>query len=156
MQQPARIAVDDEIEIAMRAARIFAGVTAESIAQAGDTVTVPQLRVLVLAASRDSLNTTAVAEELDVHLSNASRICDRLVAAGWLNRRESPADRRNVELSLTVEGEALLSSVMSHRRAAFTRILKRIPADDRTTLARGLQALCDAADDYAEHRATQF
>jgi hypothetical protein len=36
----------------MSAARIFAGITAESIAQTGDAVTLPQLRVLVLASTR--------------------------------------------------------------------------------------------------------
>ncbi len=148
--------IANDIEITMLAARVFAGVTAESIAQAGDAVTPPQLRVLVLASARDTLNTTAVAEALDVHLSNASRICDRLVGGGFLNRRESSTDRRNVELTLTGAGETLVSLVMSHRRAAFTRILKRMAADEREILAKGLKSLTDVANDYTEHRVSQL
>jgi len=139
---------DQETAIVMRAARVFAGVTAESIAQAGDVVTPPQLRVLVLASSQEPLNTSGVAAALDVHLSNASRICDRLVVAGLLNRRDSPTDRRTVELTLTERGAELVATVLSHRRAAFHRILRRMAPPDRAILVDGLAALCDAAGDY--------
>jgi DNA-binding MarR family transcriptional regulator len=65
----------------MNAARIFAPITAESVAQVGEGVTLPQLGVLVLASQPGHLNASGVAETLDVHLSSASRICDRLVQA---------------------------------------------------------------------------
>jgi DNA-binding MarR family transcriptional regulator len=147
---------DDELEVVMRAARVFAGVTAESIAQAGDAVTPPQLRVLVLASGRGRLNTTAVATALGVHLSNASRICDRLVTAGLLHRGESPDDRRNVDLTLTIQGRELVATVMSYRGAVFRRILERMSADDTATLTRGLTALSDAAGDLTVPGFQQF
>lgn len=65
------------LESLMNAARIFAATTAESVAQIGDTVTLPQLRILVLASTRPSVNNSDVAQALDVHLSSASRTCDR-------------------------------------------------------------------------------
>ncbi len=141
-------ATDPELEQMMRAARVFAGVTAESIAQAGDVVTAPQLRVLVLASAGEPLNTTGVAAALHVHLSNASRICERLVGAGFLDRRESATDRRTVELRLTTAGEDLVATVMSHRREAFAHILARLSSSERATLTEGLHTLCDAAEEY--------
>jgi DNA-binding MarR family transcriptional regulator len=111
--------------------------------------------VLFLASDGDTLNTTAVAEALDIHLSNASRVCDRLVTAGFLNRRESAADRRNVQLSLTPTGRELVSSVVAHRRATFLRVLQRMSPGQRAELAAGLRSFSDAADEDAGHRPTQ-
>jgi DNA-binding MarR family transcriptional regulator len=147
--------IDDEsVEVMMQSAQVFAGLTAESIARVGDSVTPPQLRVLVLANTAGPLNNKRVAAALNVHLSNASRICDRLVQAGLLNRRDSPADRRNVELSLTSKGHELVSAVMNHRQAALTDILERMPAGSRQAFLASLEDFNaaahsrDAASDY--------
>jgi DNA-binding MarR family transcriptional regulator len=144
------------LDSVMRAARIFAGITAESVAQTGDAVTLPQLRVLVLASTRPALNNTEVADALDVHLSNASRTCDRLVQAGLLSRRESSTDRRRVELSLTREGEKLLATITAHRQAAFSRILQQMPPQDQLALAHALDSFTDLADEHIERRYTQL
>jgi DNA-binding MarR family transcriptional regulator len=138
------------METLLNAARIFTAITAESVAQVGEGVTVPQLRVLVLASQPGRLNATAVAAALDVHLSSASRICDRLVQAGLLDRRDLPEDRRHVELTLTPAGQRLLASVNDHRRDVFTRILRRMAAADRAALTQALSQFVAAADEYAE------
>jgi DNA-binding MarR family transcriptional regulator len=133
------------VETAVRAVRLFAGVTAESIAQLDDVVTLPQLRVLVLASSTPGLSNSAVAEELDVHLSNATRICDRLVQAGLISRREAPTDRRRVELRLTSAGEAVVETVIAHRRATVSRILRRMTSEEQQDLSAALERLLEAA-----------
>lgn len=129
---------DDAVEVVAAASGIFASVTAESISQAGLGVTLPQLRVLTLAADAGPLRNTDVAQALAIHISNASRLCDRLVQAGLLNRRDSPADRRQVELTLTAAGRRLVDAVTEHRRAVFARILDRMSAEDRDALITSL------------------
>lgn len=134
----------------MRAARNFAGVIAGSVAQA-DEVTLPQLRVLVLASRRQAskgraLSNTDVAAALHVHLSNGTRICDRLVAAGLLHRQESKADRRRVELTLTAKGDELVASVMDHRRAALVAILEQLPPETHAALTSALDLFSAAAE----------
>ena len=79
-----RGAASAEVEVMISAARVFAGITAESLAQAGAGISLPQLRVLVLASRSDSLNATEVAAALQVHLSTSSRLCD------WLSSTRSP------------------------------------------------------------------
>lgn len=105
----------------MRAARVFSAVIASSLAQAGDVVTWPQLRVLVLVATRPDATATDVADALDIHLSSASRLCDRLVNAQLVQRHTSTTDRGNLLLSLTPKGSELIELIMKHRRGPSLR-----------------------------------
>lgn len=141
---------EETMQTVVRAARIFAAVTAESIAQAGDRVTLPQLRVLVLASTSSELNNNAVAEALGVHISNASRICDRLVQAQLLSRRDSPSDRRHVQLTLTPKGAALVAAVDDHRRAIFNRTLAGMDEGQQAGLAAALQRFIEVAEEQLQ------
>lgn len=144
------------LESLMNAARIFAATTVESVAQIGDTVTLPQLRILVLASTRPSVNNSDVAQALDVHLSSASRTCDRLVRSGLLSRQALPSDRRRVELILTCEGQKLVAEVTARRRATFSRILRQMSADDQTALSQALDVFVNLADEQAERGLLQL
>src|SRR5690348_15189152 len=73
---------EEEIDAIMLAVQALVGVAAQSVTEVEDRVTVPQLRVLVLVASRGTMNLNTLAETMGVHPSNASRACDRLVAGG--------------------------------------------------------------------------
>jgi DNA-binding MarR family transcriptional regulator len=86
-----------------------------------------------------------VAEALDVHISNASRICDRLVLAGLLHRRDSPADRRHVELTITHRGAALVSAVADHQRHLVHQVLAAMPLRQRAHLTAALTSFTLAA-----------
>jgi DNA-binding MarR family transcriptional regulator len=144
------------LESLMIAARIFAATTVESVAQIGDTVTLPQLRILVLASTRSSVNNSDVAQALDVHLSSASRTCDRLVRSGLLSRQALPSDRRRVELILTCKGQRLVAEVTARRRATFSRILTQMSADDQMALSQALDVFVNLADEQAERGLLQL
>ena len=51
----------------------------------------------------DGINLRRLATLLDMLLSSASRLCDRLVAAGMLEREPGRFDRREISLHLTPE-----------------------------------------------------
>ena len=129
----------------MLAARALVGISARSLVDVDDVVTPPQLRVLVMIASRGPLNLGAVARGLGVHPSNATRACDRLVVAGLLDRRDDPADRRNLLLQLTEEGRTLVDQIMDRRRHAIAEVLARMPALQRTALIPVLVTFAEAA-----------
>jgi DNA-binding MarR family transcriptional regulator len=131
----------------MGAARGLVGVIATSIAALEERVTLPQLRVLVLADGDGPLTLPAVAAELGVHASNATRICDRLVVAGLLDRRDNPADRRQVHLALTRRGRDLLAEVIDHRRRTIAAVLARLDGPDRDAVASALAVFAAAARD---------
>jgi DNA-binding MarR family transcriptional regulator len=50
-------------------------------------------------------------------------------------RRASPADRRNVTLTLTGAGRALVDKVTWHRRTTIERVLQTMPVGPRARLA---------------------
>src|SRR5262249_52051973 len=132
------------------------GIAAASIAEVDDSVTVPQLRVLVMVDTRGPLNLAAVAAGLDVNPSNASRICDRLIRAGLLDRQESPDDRRNITLRLTDAGRGLVNKVTRHRRTAITRVLRGMDPGDRERLKTALDRFATAAGEPAPDDATMI
>jgi DNA-binding MarR family transcriptional regulator len=146
----ARDGWSDDVEATMLAARALVGISAQSLAEVDEVVTPPQMRVLVMIASRGPLNLGAVARGLGVHPSNATRACDRLVAAGLLDRRDDPADRRNLQLQLTDRGRALVDDVMDRRRHAIAAVLDRMPALQRTALIPVLAAFAEAAGETAD------
>jgi DNA-binding MarR family transcriptional regulator len=139
----------DQIDAVSRASRALVGIAAASIASVDENVTVPQWRVLVMVDTRGPLNLAAVAAGLDVNPSNASRICDRLIKAGWLDRQESPTDQRNITLSLTADGRRLVTKVVRHRRKAITKVLRGITPGDRELLATAFDRFAAAAGEPA-------
>lgn len=143
----------EQVDAVMLAARVLVGVTARSFAAIEDRVTLPQLRVMVMIASRGPLNLGSIAESLDVHPSNASRACDRLVAAGLLDRRDDPADRRNIVLRFTEVGAQLVDEVTAQRREAIYEVLAQMPARRRRGLVPALTAFARAAGEAPEANA---
>jgi DNA-binding MarR family transcriptional regulator len=107
-------------------------------------MTMPQWRVLVLA-DEGSCNVTAVAEDLGVHMSNATRMCDRLVAAGLLDRRRADYDRRHVLLTLTAAGDELVRSAMDYRRRAIEAAMDRMTHQERATVVSAASVFVRAA-----------
>ncbi|WP_230085581.1 MULTISPECIES: MarR family winged helix-turn-helix transcriptional regulator [Arthrobacter] len=140
----------DDVDAAMRAARVFLAVIAQSVAEVEHRVNSPQLRVLVLIATHGPQNLGAVAADLGVHPSNATRTCDRLVAAGLLDRTDNPADRRYLLLALSAQGKELVDTVMEHRRTAIMGVMNRMPPGLRATLGPALDAFAEAAGEVTD------
>lgn len=120
-------------------------VAARSVMEVDHIVTSPQLRALVFIATRGPQNPGDLALELGVHPSNATRTSEKLVRAGLLERRENPADRRYVQLTLTHKGEQLVERVIAHRRNAVAGVLAAMTPDAREAAARSFAAFASAA-----------
>lgn len=140
----------------MLAAQALVGLTAQSVTEVEGIVTLPQLRVLVLVASRGTLNLNALAHAMGIHPSNATRACDRLVAAGLLERHDSPADRRNLSLTLTDAGRELVESIVTRRRTAIAAVLEHVPASRRRGLVAAMRAFAQGAGETSAGSAWQL
>lgn len=132
----------DELESVVAGTRVVAALIAESLVNLDPSVTMPQWRVLVLADSGEC-NVSAVADDLGVHMSNATRVCDRLVSAGLLARRRDQHDRRKVVLELTRDGRALFEQAMAYRRGRLEQAMALMDAEEQAALALGMSVLAD-------------
>lgn len=143
----------EQVDAVMLAARVLVAVTAPSVASVEDRVTLPQLRILVMIASRGPQNLASVAQGLGVHASNATRACDKLVDAGLIHRSDDPADRRNLILELTPSGRQLVETMTEHRRTAIESVLAKMRPQIRSDLAPALLAFAEAAGEIPPSRA---
>ncbi|MGI9033703.1 MAG: MarR family winged helix-turn-helix transcriptional regulator [Acidimicrobiales bacterium] len=138
------------VEAVLSASRALVGVAAESLAQVGEDVTLPQYRTLVIVAGRGPMTLMALAEAMDVNPSTASRLCDRLVDGDLVRREPDEEDRRQVRLTATPGGRGLVGAVTAARRDRLGRILRQVPAPQRAALLRALQAFNTAAGEVPE------
>lgn len=104
-----------------------------------------QLRVLTVLGRQGQMNLTALARELGAIPSSASRLCDRLEAAGLLTREVSAGSRREVTLSVSREGLRRLEGFATARRDDFARVLELMTPDAQASLIDGLQQFGEAA-----------
>jgi DNA-binding MarR family transcriptional regulator len=112
----------------------------DSYGGAGHRVSPSQLRALTAIQQHRGTNLTDLATELGAILSSASRLCDRLVAAGLVDRTQSSGDRREVAMRLTREGVRLMAAIAREREAAVSRVLEGMTAEEQAGLLRGLEA----------------
>jgi DNA-binding MarR family transcriptional regulator len=123
---PRRGARDEEVQALLAACRVLVAVSAQSIASVEDVADLTQVRALVVVASRGSVTLGELATAANLHLTRASRLCDRMVVKGLLNRADDPANRRQLTLTLTEGGEQVVQRVMRRRREAIEPILARM------------------------------
>ncbi|ANB10579.1 MarR family transcriptional regulator [Streptomyces ambofaciens] len=105
-----------------------------------------QLRALRALEVMPGTNLTVLAERLDIGLPTASRLCDRLEAAGLLERSSHPQKRREVRLGLSVQGRRVLGEVGQLRVRAIAAALVAVEPGDRAALSRGMKAFLAAQD----------
>jgi DNA-binding MarR family transcriptional regulator len=147
---PTDARLDAQVDVVMEAARVMNSIVGQSVKGLEPTVTISQLRVLVMLSVQGPLNLSSVAAGLRVHASNATRVCSRLAELGLLERRNRTTDRRNVEIRLTAQGRRTVNTVTRRRRTAAHQILSRLPADSRERLAAALREFTEAAAEVSE------
>jgi len=121
-------------------------------------VSASQLRVLFILEHHEGINLRTLADALGSTPPSTSRLCDRLQAVGFVERRPGATSRRELRLYLSRRGRAFLVDLRSRRERALQSVLEHMPAAQRTALLEGLVAFCAAAaqeiheDDVADAR----
>jgi DNA-binding MarR family transcriptional regulator len=135
---------DTVTDAVLRASRLLVGLSARSIAAVDDSITLPQFRLLVVLSTRGPLNLLALAESLDVKSPTATRMINRLVAAGLVQREINPISRREVVIDLTGTGASVVTRVTQLRRREIADIVAQMPAPHRKWLVDALDAFSEA------------
>ncbi|MFE2375600.1 MarR family transcriptional regulator [Streptomyces sp. NPDC059398] len=103
-----------------------------------------QIRVMYIIEREPGISLSALRRHLSVAAPSATRLCDRLQAAGFLRRTPRPEDRRETRLDLTEAGAAHLREIRRRREQALRLAMSRMAPDARDALTVGLTAFCEA------------
>jgi DNA-binding MarR family transcriptional regulator len=87
---------------------------------------------------------TELGNDLDMLVSTASRLSDRLADAGLITRRVSPTNRRATLLELTDDGREVLNELINIRIAALATVTQHMSGEQRQALLAGTRAFTDA------------
>jgi DNA-binding MarR family transcriptional regulator len=132
-------------EALLVASRALVAIAVRSMSAGAVDVTVVQHRVLVLLDVHGSLSVTAVAHELGVDQSNASRHCTRLAHVGLVTRARSARDGRAVDVGLTDAGRRHVQAVRRARRREIVRVLDQMSDDAARAAVRAFEVFDRAA-----------
>ena len=102
-----------------------------------------QLAALYVLADGSTTTVADLADALNRSPSTVSRLVAGLVKRGFVERRPEPADRRQVTLWLTTQGQALLNIVDRARADQFLAVVRPLPPHERALVAVGVAALAD-------------
>jgi DNA-binding MarR family transcriptional regulator len=112
-------------------------------------LTYAQSQVLFYVADHTGCHMGDVAKAFAVTLPAVTHIVDRLEEKAFLQRVDDPVDRRAYVLELTRPGRALVQELRGLQMRGVEAVLKRMAADDRQRVIKGLEALVDAAAEAA-------
>jgi DNA-binding MarR family transcriptional regulator len=112
-----------------------------AVEEIGPTVPPAQLRALLIIERGGSLNLNRLAGLLGASASAASRLLDRMQAAGLVSRDRAATSRREIVVVPTESGIRLAEWVRGRRRGALATLLEGMTAEGREALARGLGEL---------------
>ncbi|MDG4856676.1 MarR family transcriptional regulator [Streptomyces sp. T-3] len=136
--------VDAVTRAVLTASRVLVAVSARSLAEVEERVTLPQFRMLVVLSTRGVSKLVDLAELLQVAPSTAMRMVDRLIAAGLADRQINPDNRRETLLQLTEEGRRTVERVTATRHREIADIVERLAPDQRASLVAALTAFNEA------------
>jgi DNA-binding MarR family transcriptional regulator len=134
------MARDDVDEALLEAARTIMRISLQAADRLGG-VSVVQLRALTVLHRTEDANLAQLAEGMGVTVSTTSRLVDRLVAAGLVDRRTAEHTRREIALRLTGLGRATLDRYDELRVAGLRGCLDTLPEAIRTAAVDGLRAI---------------
>lgn len=115
-------------------------------APSGRRLTAHQADLLRYLDRRDPTMVSELADQMGVTRSTMSLGLKRLEAAGVIERRRDPEDRRVTNVRLTEVGERLRDAHRAMDPARVASLLDVLHPDRRAAVAEALSALAEAAD----------
>jgi len=101
-------------------------------------LTPAQWQTLAHLRRNEGINQGALAQILEVQPITLSRLIDRLEAAGWVDRRPDPGDRRAVRLFLTAAAEPILDRIRAVAMETIAEAMAGIPDAERERIIDAL------------------
>ena len=142
--------MDDDL---LEAARAIMRISLHAADQIGG-VSVVQLRALTVLDREPQVNLAQLAEGMGVTVSTTSRLVDRLVAAGMVDRRRAEHSRREIALTLTDVGLATLDRYDELRLEGLNAVLDVLQEGEREQVIGAFGLFAAAANESTHLPAT--
>ncbi len=104
--------------------------------------TMQQMRVLSFLKLKP-LSTTELAHKMNVSLPAISRMTHMMISSNWVEKVTAECDRRQILMSLTPSGKALLKSAQEKSLEKLLPQLKKITDKDKKILIRSFEIIND-------------
>jgi DNA-binding MarR family transcriptional regulator len=104
-------------------------------------VSLTQMHVLWLLQHHGAMSMSRLAELLDVSLSNATGLIDRMDEHGLIERVRVPDDRRIVLVRPAAAGLQAVSETETTKRERMRAVLGRLPASEQPIVLAALRSL---------------
>lgn len=105
------------------------------------------LRALYLIDAHYARTPKDLAEQLDITTGSVTPLLDRLEAAGFIERRPNPTDRRSMVLQVTPAGGHARKWGTEHYERAVQQVVDQLPSITLQDLHQILSTLTAALDD---------
>jgi DNA-binding MarR family transcriptional regulator len=113
-------------------------------------VSMTHLHILSLLGHHGELTMSQIADLLDVSLSNATGVVDRVEERGLVERMRDNVDRRVVTVRLTDDGRRYLNDLQLIKADLIQKVLERLSASDLERVGEALRSLRTAAMSVAD------
>lgn len=141
---------DEVVNALLGTSRALVGVAARSLLAVDGRLTLVQYRALLWLAEHGPMKVGSLAEATGIHASTATRLCDRLVDKGLIERTTHPDDRREVVLRLTPGGLDIVHVVTERRREELRRVLAHIDSASAKAVVDALSTFNEAAGELPD------
>lgn len=139
------LSLQDEIVVALRRITRAIGLRSRTLLQ-DYGLTVPQLMALQTIARLQPVMTSEIAKRIHLGQPTVTGILNRLENRRLIRRTRGDQDRRSVNVSLTGEGERILSDAPSPLQNQFQQELSKLKEWERTQILATLQRIADMMD----------
>ncbi len=138
---------DAVLDAIVAGSRVLVGISTRSLQATAHDVTLPQCRALATLGQRGPLSLVGLAEALQVNPSTATRMCERLIEKGLVQRARA---ERGVSLDLSEAGKRVVLDITRARRRELEQIVSKLSRRERDELVRCMDAFRRAAGEPGE------
>lgn len=139
--------VPDALELPSRLRLAIARMARRLRQEAGDDLSPSSMAALATIERHGPLTPSELAEYEGIKRPTATRVLQRLLEAGLIERTADPTDGRSAVVSVTRDGAGLLKKLRSRKTAYLAQRLRELPDDDVKALERAAQVLERLLDD---------
>ncbi|MFI1677377.1 CBS domain-containing protein [Streptomyces sp. NPDC020607] len=137
--------LQDSVSAVLTASRLLVAVSARSLAEVEESLTLLQFRLMVVLGVNGAATAPHLADLMGAEVKVVRRLVGTLSSSGLLQPSVQRRDNAGLAVVLSPRGQDLVHNVTRRRMEAITRILESMPDVQRTALASAMRSFAKAA-----------